>query len=1210
MFNTTPKAARILPCAQYAAASGPTSSSIVDQISQRVLQVLGPAFTQLNEQQNALIQNFHKSSQSLEEIIAQLAQSRAENEALVKRLTERDEADKRGKQREVDSVIALGLLADRVKDVRTETNAILKVLGRKDAATSLNVAKKSVLDRLDGIQMDMQEFLEKVGDPEADGPAQPPRALMPPPQAPTILRHDMATSPIRFPETGAQAPDPPLIMLSPPMSQPTSTQTVYVSMGVATSPEPEEHSSRQNSYSRSPSSQNSAHTLVGDATNQDTTMISDATDTTKIASVSPDSMPRKSADSKMDVDDDPFLSPGKSSGCLVNEIHIPCSPTGPYTPKKRGKSRCSIAVEENQVSPRANAPGTTFSPVDWSKTLTPSAQPITRSFSAPSVPSSPHKSFDAKGALNSSPRRSYTLPPQRQGSVAALRQEATGHPYPLVFPSPLPLSPTKQNSNLGAAAQAAERMLSPESQCSDDTDKPKKSRSKGVILKLSPPKMKASLSSSSDSSLTSLTTSASTASSLEAKANEKLEDVNMREITPVPIPLSSSPLRPTTTSTPLSETKIKIRIPARARIPPPPSPVSPIKSLVLSSVRNAADHLNSSPTKLNGSPTKLNSIPAKHNSSIPKSPLPLDLTSESQSSEASTRATEDEDIVQSIVTSFGPTSSPGLPTPTNSLVKSPFKPLVGGIRPCVDLSSPLSRKGRRIVEVEFDSDLDDSVPRLVDFATLRMWHADRAKELAEKKQDEEVDKEKDEDEEMKDADVPEPELQIDTENDQQATPRAQSPVTPRAQSPFVASSCSPPAMEIAENCSNLGTENVDTVETCEPDQENNTPAPLDLPPSSPLFTSPSHPQHDSSVSFHDANVDLPSSSSPVREKEQTALAHQDTQDFGSLQAVSSPRTASFGVISISSPKTVDSQPSEDAMYISSAMTTPVKPSKATPVFTDIPVATSFVRTSPEKKGDQKEQAMRCSPSVIYVSSDDEGPPSVPAKPKATPAAETLVKVEPDAEKEVPSKEFTPQVQEVSSQILPAQDPTPALPLDPLEELFTKPLSPISDLSDEDDEPPKEKRSPIDLNRFTAGLSDDDADVIRVRKPRKVSESVRASSAATTAARRSSVIAKAEEVDAIMVDLPPPVAPQKKSLLGQVKKGQSAAVTRVKKRKSRPEPETEDEDEPPLKLVRLRKKGTQGTEDTKDAGQPAEPEDADETTKEPETALVDSCVADY
>ncbi|CAA7267195.1 unnamed protein product [Cyclocybe aegerita] len=1166
--------------AQYAAASGPTPSSIVDQVSQRVLQVLAPAFTQLHEQQNALIQNFHKSSQSMEEIITQLAQSRAENEALAKRLTERDEVDKRSKQREVDSVIALGLLADRVKDVRTETKAILKVLGRKDATTSLNVAKKSVLDRLDGIQMDVQEFLEKVGDPEADGPAQPPGALTPQPQAPTILRHDMATSPIRLPETGAQSPDPPLIMLSPPMSPPIPTQRVYVSMGVATSPEPEEHSSRRNSYSRTPSSRNSAHTLVDDVADQDITMISDATDTTKIASVSPDPMPRKPADSKMDVDDDPFLSP-KSSGCVVNQIHIPSSsPSGPYTPKKRGKSRCPIAVEENQGSPRANAPGTTFSPVDWSKTLTPSAQPITRSFSAPSVPSSPLKSFEAKGALNLSPRRSYTLPPQRQGSVAALRQEATGHPYPLVFPPPIPLSPVKQKSDLGAAAEAAERMLSPESQCSDDADKPKYLRPKGVVLKHSPPKMKASLSSSSDSSLTSLTASVSSGSSLEAEANEKpKEDVNMKETTPVPIPLSSSPLRPATTSTPLSETKIKIRIPARARIPPPPSPVSPLKSLDLSSVRNAAHHLNSSPTKLNSSPTKLNSSPTKRNSSPPKSPPRLEPTSESQSSEPSSRATEDEEIVQSIVTSFGPTSSPGLPTPTNSLMVSPFKPLANGIRSGVDLSSPLSRKGRRMVEVEWNPDLDDSVPRLVDFATLRVWHTDRAKELAEKKQDEEVEKEKDEDEEMKDADVLEPELQMETENDQQATPRAQSPATPRAQSPFIASSCSPPAMEIAENSSNLGTENMDTVETCEPYQDNNTPVPLDLPPSSPLFTSPSHPQYNSSVSYRDENVDLPSLSPLVKEKEQTTLAHQDTQDFGSLQAVSSPRTASFGVISVSSPKAVESQSSEDAMYISSAMTTPVKPSKATPVLADIPpVATSFVRTSPEKKGNQKEQAMRRSPSVIYVSSDssdDEGLPSVPAKPKATPAAEALVKVEPDAEKEVPSKATTPQVPEVRSPIPPAQVPAPVPRVDPLEELFTRPLSPISDLSDEDDELPKEKQSPIDLNRFTAGLSDDDADVIRVRKSRRVSESVRAPSAATTVARRSSVAAKAEEIDTVMADLPPPVAPQKKSLLGQLKKGQSAAVTRIKKRKSRPEPETEDEDEPPLKIVRLRKKGTNG-----------------------------------
>ena len=149
------------------------------------------------------------------------------------------------------------------------------------------------------------------------------------------------------------------------------------------------------------------------------------------------------------------------------------------------------------------------------------------------------------------------------------------------------------------------------------------------------------------------------------------------------------------------------------------------------------------------------------------------------------------------------------------------------------------------------------------------------------------------------------------------------------------------------------------------------------------------------------------------------------------------------------------------------------------------------------------------------------------------------------------------------------DPQPLRDLSPLSDLTPSPkhhmrdLDELPDLTDELDirSPP-----PFDPKKHAARVDDDDDTEIRpIKKKRKASA---ATSVATTAGIGSAMNMKLDPDQSSEATANAP--PAKKRLLVVPKKGQSMAVTRVKKkRKAIPEPDEEGE-EPPLKKAKLRR----------------------------------------
>ena len=129
------------------------------------------------------------------------------------------------------------------------------------------------------------------------------------------------------------------------------------------------------------------------------------------------------------------------------------------------------------------------------------------------------------------------------------------------------------------------------------------------------------------------------------------------------------------------------------------------------------------------------------------------------------------------------------------------------------------------------------------------------------------------------------------------------------------------------------------------------------------------------------------------------------------------------------------------------------------------------------------------------------------------------------------------------------------PDSPLSDLTPSPKCPMLEL----DEPAPSDSPLFDPKKHAAHVDDDDDTEIRpIKKKRK------ASAAATTASVGSEMNMKLDPDRSSAKAAPP-----KKRLMVMPKKGQSMAVTRVKKRKAIPEPDEEDE-EPPLKKAMLRR----------------------------------------
>ena len=138
---------------------GPTPSqsipiSHMEQLTQQFIQQLTPTLQQM---QNTLLRRFDTSDEVIRDLRAQ-----------VSRLLEREQADQKRKELETEGLKALNLIAERLKKLNTEMGSITDALGRTKGDNSLNDQGQSVMDRLRDLKMDVQEWLERTRDPEAN----------------------------------------------------------------------------------------------------------------------------------------------------------------------------------------------------------------------------------------------------------------------------------------------------------------------------------------------------------------------------------------------------------------------------------------------------------------------------------------------------------------------------------------------------------------------------------------------------------------------------------------------------------------------------------------------------------------------------------------------------------------------------------------------------------------------------------------------------------------------------------------------------------------------------------------------------------------------------------------------------------------------------------------------------------------------------------
>lgn len=284
-------------------------------------------------------------------------------------------------------------------------------------------------------------------------------------------------------------------------------------------------------------------------------------------------------------------------------------------------------------------------------------------------------------------------------------------------------------------------------------------------------------------------------------------------------------------------------------------------------------------------------------------------------------------------------------------------------------------------------------------------------------------------------------------------------------------------------------------------------------PLSPLFSSSSQSNHDDPTSYNDEEIDFPSSPT-VKAADQRLV------------------------------------PAKGDHRIESVDTTRDQPALVSPV--------RSIQTDANDRGETAGKSLervRRSPSVISISSDSEN------EEKDTVATSAkAIKTECFINADLSNGPQAPPV---------ATKPMSSTPVIAVSDLLTKSLSPLSELSTEGGNIPR-KRS-LDLRHLIASLKDDDDVEIVSAKCNKLSISASVSS---SLADPSVILEKSEQA----LDSTPKAsrAAQRKSLLVLPKKGQSAALTRVKKRKghgtqARDENEIQDEDEqPPLKRVKLRK----------------------------------------
>ena len=860
-------------------------------------------------------------------------------------------------------------------------------------------------------------------------------------------------------------------------------------------------------------------------------------------------------------------------------------------------SRCEATIGERSVrrSGRPKTPYTlsAFSPVDWSKTVPDTINASPNDTRRGSL--SPRETTHVPPPLHDSPTpsRSYTLPTPAEGTIADLRQQALGDPYMFSPIIDSRSSPVKEVGTVGAGAEAAQRMLSPESQFADDDEEEKFSpgpveplaESSAVGIRASP--------ASSLSSLTSLPSSSSEEAS-DSSASEEDEEVSQKQEIHnsegrIRIALSrtpmSSPIRaPEQISTPLSQPKLTFRLPT-IKTSSPRTPVSPLKY----------------------------SLPLGNHRPISSSPLKQTLS-------PSSGITEDEEAVMSLVTTTSPMPSP---TPSARPLTAAHSAFQGLDATPVELLSP-EKRGKPLAMEASLSDLA-APPAGESVARLREWHSNRVKSSSPKE---------DVAGEMDVVDTLEPEVDQDLEYGLPPTDPPfvpfEKPTQTQMESSDEGTDELPPSPHYAENAPL--TEEVLQIQQVEPageDDADHRSTPVS--PMSGLSVEILEIASDLQTTMPSTQAAPPPGESITRLREWhnsraksssagECVASDESRDEPSPDVpgdVAEPLDPLAGLMDVydDGMDVVDtSEPEQDQEVLQDELpptdpplvpfeepiqtqielsdeemdeSPPLHRADSIPLTEDVPENQPFElagedgadhRSTPASlvstlsveilefvpnlqttrpttatstlKG--KEPCKR-SPSVISISSDssDDDSPVVRSKQPVghTQAADRPVKLESLNE------------QLINSVVGRTSESALALPNNS-SDLLTRDLSPISDLSSASDKNSQRSASEEDLamHLLSSRLEDDEAEIIPMKKLRTVSVSAPAPDLAT----------KVEQVT-VSLDMLQPPPPPKKSLLA-IKRGQSAAVTRIKKRKPRPQSNDsdEDEDQPPLKRAKQRK----------------------------------------
>jgi len=151
----------------YLRAPAPTALLRGDQSSasspeQSSLQQILPLLTVIKDQQTTILSHNATSDRSLRDLVAKVGKLSEWAKQRDEGTKERETKDKANEEREKEKLKALILLAKKVDDVRKHVVGIETVVG-----VSKGNDRMTMLDRLQNIEMNIEEWLERARDPDA-----------------------------------------------------------------------------------------------------------------------------------------------------------------------------------------------------------------------------------------------------------------------------------------------------------------------------------------------------------------------------------------------------------------------------------------------------------------------------------------------------------------------------------------------------------------------------------------------------------------------------------------------------------------------------------------------------------------------------------------------------------------------------------------------------------------------------------------------------------------------------------------------------------------------------------------------------------------------------------------------------------------------------------------------------------------------------------